>query len=89
MEKLISESKSRMWLYGHAHSGTVIDDVTIGDHKVLVSRSNSVMLNSKGRCENAQNGYTLLNLIREDNKVIAVEYLKDENVKRKTSPFED
>lgn len=89
MEKLVSESKSRMWLYGHAHSGTVIDDVTIGDHKVLVSRSNSVMLNSKGRCENAQNGYTLLNLIREDNKVIAVEYLKDENVKRKTSPFED
>lgn len=90
IEKLISESKSRVWLYGHAHSGAVIDDVTIGDHKVLVSRSNSVMLESRGRCENADNGYTLLNFIRENNKVTKIEYLdKDNNIKYKTSPFEE
>lgn len=89
IEKLVSESKSRVWLYGHAHSGAIIDDITIGEHKVLVSRSNSVMLDSRGRCENADNGYTLLNFIRENNKVIKVEYLdKDNSVKYKTSPFE-
>lgn len=88
IEKLVDEINVKAWIYGHAHYKAKIDDVLIGNHKVLVSRSNSVMLNGAGRCDEADNGYTLLKFLRKDNEIYKVEYLQDNNIRDKTSPFE-
>lgn len=86
--KLINDANINAWIYGHAHDTAKIDDVLIGDHKVLVSRSNSVMLDGSGRCEDAQNGYTLLKFCRKDNEIYKVQYLSAKGgIKEKDSPF--
>lgn len=89
IDKLVNKANIKAWIYGHAHSTAKIDDVQIGGHKVLVSRSNSVMLNASGRCEESDNGYTLLNLCRKNNEVYKVQYLHENSIKDMTSPFEN
>lgn len=42
------------WFYGHAHDNESIDDRKIGENKVLVSRSQSLMLENGQHCEGYQ-----------------------------------
>ena len=88
IKELVEDARIKVWLYGHAHDDAVIDDRTIGKYKVLVSRSNSVMLSGKGRCDEAQNGYTLLHFVRKNNKIVEAQFLQnDSSIKKINSPF--
>lgn len=75
------------WFYGHAHDNESIDDRKIGENKVLVSRSQSLMLENGQHCEGSGNGFTLFKLYREEGKVVNISYYderkqKEENYKR-------
>ncbi len=58
-----------------AHGKEIIDDKMIGNHKVLVSRTRSLMLNNGQHCEGEGNGFTVFKLYRENNQVRKISFI--------------
>ena len=94
MTKLVDVINGKLWLYGHAHSDPVVDDIQIGrkGNKTCLSRASALMLQYSGICDETSNGYTILNLKRQDGKVCGLQYLwsdKENGVKIKSidTPF--
>ena len=88
IEDFIERINIKIWMYGHAHAKAKIDDVDIGERKRLVSNSDSLLLTPIARSPGSTGGYTLLNLKREEGKVVRAEYLKSGKIKSKEEPFE-
>jgi len=74
---IIDELNIKGWFEGHAHDDAYIDDRCIGNHKVLVSRTEPLMLKSTERCEKAKNGFTIFKLHREKGKVVNISYFNE------------
>lgn len=74
IKSMVNELNIKGWLEGHAHDDAYIDDVKIGNHKVLVSRTEPLMLKNSEHCEGARNGFTIIKLYRENGKVINISY---------------
>lgn len=77
------------WFYGHAHDEQFIDDQRVASKKILLSRTQSLMLKNPGVNDGAKNGFTILRLHRENNKIIKIGYFDGEKEKCYRSPFED
>lgn len=89
IENISNELSVKGWLYGHSHSKRYVTDMILGNHKVFMSRTSSLMLNNTQRCEDAQNGFTVIKLYRKNGKVTKFSYFDDEKEKSYTSPFEE
>ena len=72
--EIVNALQIKGWFYGHAHATENIDDRMLGNHKVLFSRTRSLMLNNNQHCEGAGNGFTLFKLERENGKVVNISY---------------
>lgn len=72
--EIVNALQIKGWFYGHAHDTEIIDDRMLGDHKVLFSRTRSLMLNNNQHCEGAGNGFTLFKIHRENGKVVNISY---------------
>lgn len=77
IRKIADSLQLKGWLYGHAHDNESIDDRKIGEHKVLVSRSQSLMLENGQHCDGSGNGFTLFKLYRENSKVVNISYYNE------------
>ncbi|MBD5540648.1 MAG: metallophosphoesterase [Lachnospiraceae bacterium] len=84
---IVDELNIKGWFEGHAHDDARIDDILIGNHKVLVSRTEPLMLRSTELCEKANNGFTIFKLHRKKGKVINISYFNEE--KNKEISFEN
>lgn len=84
IESIINQLNIKGWLEGHAHDDAYIDDIRIGNHKVLVSRTEPLMLKNSEHCEGAKNGFTIFKLSREKGKVVNISYY-NENDRREVS----
>ena len=78
IRSIVNELNIKGWFEGHAHDDAYIDDIRIGDHKVLISRTEPLMLKNKEHCEGGKNGFTVFKLSREKGKVVNISYY-DEN----------
>lgn len=94
MVRMVDAINAKVWLYGHAHSRPVFDDIQIGSkgNKTCLSRACALMLQSSGRCDDSSNGYTLINLQRKNGKVSEIQYLWQDKekgilIKSINSPF--
>jgi len=66
IEKLLKETKTNLWLYGHRHS-LEIDDIDIGkDKKVKHIATGSLRLANKKIPEKAYRGFNKIELVRKD-----------------------
>lgn len=74
---IVNELNIKGWFEGHAHDDAYIDDVRIGNHKVLVSRTEPLMLKNSGHCEGAKNGFTIFKLSRKKGKVVDISYYNE------------
>lgn len=74
IKSIVNELNIKGWFEGHAHDDAYIDDVKIGNHKVLVSRTEPLMLKNSEHCEDARNGFTIFKLNRENGKVVNISY---------------
>lgn len=74
IKSIINELNIKGWFEGHAHDDAYIDDVKIGDHKVLISRTEPLMLKNSEHCEGAQNGFTIFKIQREKGRVVGISY---------------
>ena len=89
LENIIDVLDVKGWFYGHSHDKRYFDDKTLGNHKVILSRTSSLMLNNTQHCEGAGNGFTVMKLYRKGGKVTQISYYDDikETEKIFNTPF--
>lgn len=81
IKSIVNTLQVKGWFYGHAHEDESIDDKTVGDHKVLVSRTQSLMLENGQHCDESGNGFTIFRLDRKAGKVINISYYNEKKGK--------
>lgn len=81
IKSVVNALNIKGWFYGHAHEDEFIDDKKVGSHKVLMSRTKSLMLENGQHCYGSGNGFTLFKLSRKNNKVTNISYY-DENERK-------
>ena len=77
VRSIVDELNIRGWFEGHAHDDAYIDDIQIGNHKVLISRTEPLMLKNSEHSEGAKNGFTIFKLYREKGKVVNISYFNE------------
>lgn len=89
LENIIDVLDVKGWFYGHSHDKRYFDDKTLGNHKVILSRTSSLMLNNTQHCEGAGNGFTVIKLERKAGKVVQISYYDDAKETRRNydTPF--